>query len=110
MHSALVGSAATVPSAQAWHAVAAGTPENVDAEHLEQLAEPEESLNVPGLHGSQTPPSGPLYPGLHRQLKLLLPTPESEFSGHPTHDVLPTKSVNVPPPHVMHAEDPFTLL
>ena len=67
-------------------AEAARVAEYVPAPQSVHSAEPMPLLYVPATHAEQDPPSGPVFPGSHRQLLgRLLPLGELEFSGQDVH-------------------------
>ena len=69
-----------------------------------QAAEPGESLYVPAPHASHVPPSGPVYPALHRQLAVPRTLPEK--AGHDVHSVDPGAALYVPLEQPAHSLEP----
>ena len=61
--------------------------DDVESEgHDVHVASPGASLYLPATHVSHTPPSGPVYPGLHTQSPTSSLDPADwESAGQPTH-------------------------
>jgi hypothetical protein len=83
-------------------AEAARVVEYVPAPQSRHVEAPVIILYFPASHAAHIPPSGPVYPGLHRQLvRRLLPLGESECSGQLSHtstSAEPKTALYVPAP------------
>ena len=85
------------------------TSENVLFGHSVHSALPICALNVPATHARQGPPSGPVYPLLHKQTAL--DPPDCEFAGQLEHaptDVAPATAENVLAEQLVHTAAPIT--
>jgi hypothetical protein len=71
------------PAPQARHDVAASKVLNDPAPHASHATAPCSNLYVPAAHGVQGPPSGPVWPAMHRQSVMsLLPALLRVSDGH----------------------------
>eukprot|EP00961_Rhodomonas_salina_P024741 333084-Rhodomonas_salina.3 len=71
---------------------------------------PRAHVQLPAKHAVHCPPSGPVYPALHRHW--VLPGSELERfpAGHSRHTEAPLTFRYVPAAHNTHSVDPFTVL
>ena len=68
-----------------------------------QVSEPVPILCFPATHAVQVPPSGPVWPLLHRQSdNVLLAAGDAEFAGHVSHTEPPAEYL--PASHGTHVE------
>eukprot|EP00961_Rhodomonas_salina_P050515 678341-Rhodomonas_salina.1 len=100
-----------LPAGHATHAVPASTFRYVPAVQSEHGADPFMSLYVPAPHAAHEPPSGPMYPALHKHpcTDVVLGR-ELEAAGHAKHDVPAITLRYVPSSQARHGVEPLTAL
>ena len=81
--------------------------------HVTHDDDPLTPLYAPAEQAPHCPPSGPLYPALHRQ-SVTFELPLNEFdrfpAGHSSHPVPALTLRYVPASHATHSDDPLTSL
>ena len=98
-----------VPAGQPVHALEDPCTLTYDpAEHASQWPGPVFNLNFPSVHGTQTPPFGPLMPALHVQSDCeSLRAGDQEPAKHDAHAVVPVDAEYLPAVQSEHTTVPI---